>query len=284
VRRPHDPKTAAVLSDGLGRRRRLDERPLIRSAAAVGRGIRAAAGSAGPLPGFGGPPVYSPYPAGQPDLEGYAPGRPDLEGYAPGQPSPPGLDGYQPDQPGHDRPGPAQPALGRAPTRPGGYGSSPLRPAGEPLAGDPVSGPVPFAASPPFPDDRDSYDNPDDRADREARRPGWDQTDAGWPPLMPYDPGQPEAPGQSRDAGQPYQPGHSRDPGPAPSGEPPWGPRSDTPERPAARYDSRWPGHDRPAGFDPAGFDPTGFDPAGFDPGEPDDPRLGPRRTAAADD
>jgi hypothetical protein len=271
---PHDPKTAAVLSDGLGRRRRLGERPLIRSAAAVGRGVRAAAASAGPLPGFGGPPVYTPYAAGQPDLEGYPPDQP-------------GLGAHQPGQPGAARPAPGSAVLGRAPSRPGGYGSFPSRPDSHPPG--PASDPLPFAASPPSPDDRDgfadpdgfaehgrtdhgSYDDhgshtehdtyacpdgyvrpygyvrpggyahpgglaaPDSYDDPGDRRTDWGQADSGFPPLMPYDPGQPYHPGQPYDPGQPEDPGR-----PGPPGQPYQpghsrdpGPRYDQRQRPAA--------------------------------------------------
>ena len=62
---PADPKTASVLSDGLGSRRRLNERPLIRAAAAVGRGIRAAAESPGP-------PRLAGYPAAPKSPDRYA--------------------------------------------------------------------------------------------------------------------------------------------------------------------------------------------------------------------
>jgi len=42
---PHDPKAAAVLSDGVGSRRGLQARPLIRAAGPAGRALREAAGS-----------------------------------------------------------------------------------------------------------------------------------------------------------------------------------------------------------------------------------------------
>ena len=320
---PHDPKTAAVLSDGLGRRRRLDERPLIRSAAAVGRGIRAAAASAGPLPGFGAPPVYAPYESGPPDLEAYAPGP----------------DGPPPDQPGAARPAPGSAVPGRARSRPAGYGTAPSRPARDPAdpardPADPARDPVPYAASPPSPDAPDSladrggfadradpgglaypggstapggfsgpgeYEARNGLDDRGDRRPGWGRAESGWPPLMPYDPGQPRDPVQPRDFGQPrdlglpehpgragnsgppYQPGHSRDPGPrydqrqspldgpVTSGEPPWGPRSAVPEQSPTSFGSRWPSHDGPPAFDQDTYDPGPFDPDTCDPG-PFDP------------
>ena len=48
---PDDPKTAGVLSDGLGSRRALDSRPLLRAATAAGRRLRDVAEAAGPRPG-----------------------------------------------------------------------------------------------------------------------------------------------------------------------------------------------------------------------------------------
>jgi hypothetical protein len=102
---PADPRTAGVLSDGRGSRRRLEERPLIRAAAAAGRGIRAAAETAGPLPGFGDQPVYTPYAESGPSLDGYAAAQPSLDGYAAAQPS---LQGYAAGQPGLAPPGPGQ--------------------------------------------------------------------------------------------------------------------------------------------------------------------------------
>ena len=44
---PDDPKTAGVLSDGLGSRRALDSRPLLRAATAAGRRLRDVAEAAG---------------------------------------------------------------------------------------------------------------------------------------------------------------------------------------------------------------------------------------------
>ena len=49
---PDDPKTAGVLSDGLGSRRALDSRPLLRAATAAGRRLRDVAQAAGPRPGY----------------------------------------------------------------------------------------------------------------------------------------------------------------------------------------------------------------------------------------
>jgi hypothetical protein len=210
---PADPKTAGVLSDGLGSRRRLSERPLIRAAAAVGRGIRAAAESAGALPGFGGQPVYAPYATGPPATDGYVPGPPRLTGYpaapkspdryAPGEPEPDSyppppppmrLDSYAPGEPRLDSYAPGEPRLDS-------YA------AGE-LESDRYPPPPPrldsYAAGelesdryppPPPPPRLDPYDpgqypaRPPEPGYRDAGRSGWDPADAGWPTLMPYDPG-----------------------------------------------------------------------------------------------
>jgi hypothetical protein len=97
---PDDGKTAAVLSDGLGSRRNLDSRPLIRAAAAAGRGLRDAAAAAGPLHGYGEQTVFTPYDSGQPGLDQYDGSHAGLAGYGPGQP---GLDQYDASQPGPDQ-------------------------------------------------------------------------------------------------------------------------------------------------------------------------------------
>jgi hypothetical protein len=56
---PHDAKAAAVLSDGIGSRRGLQARPLIRAAGPAGRALREAAGSSpGGLPARPGPPAW----------------------------------------------------------------------------------------------------------------------------------------------------------------------------------------------------------------------------------
>jgi len=47
---PQDGQTAQVLSDGIGRRRRLDSRPLIRSAVLAGKQLRELAGPSPPRP------------------------------------------------------------------------------------------------------------------------------------------------------------------------------------------------------------------------------------------
>jgi hypothetical protein len=47
---PHDPRTASVLSDGVGNRRGLAGRQLVRTAAAAGRALREAAAAAGGAP------------------------------------------------------------------------------------------------------------------------------------------------------------------------------------------------------------------------------------------
>ncbi|MGH3396950.1 MAG: hypothetical protein ACRDPO_19900 [Streptosporangiaceae bacterium] len=56
---PDDPKTAGVLSDGLGSRRALDSRPLLRAATAAGRRLRDVAEAAGPRPGYADETVFS---------------------------------------------------------------------------------------------------------------------------------------------------------------------------------------------------------------------------------
>jgi hypothetical protein len=116
---PADAKTAGVLSDGIGSRRRLDERPLIRAAAAAGRGIRAAVESAGARPGVGGQPVYSPYAPEPPGLDG---NRPRL----------PGLAGDPAERPGLDRPAAPQPGAGAGsgPACPQAPGYPEARPSG----------------------------------------------------------------------------------------------------------------------------------------------------------
>jgi len=93
---PEDDKTAAVLSDGLGSRRSLDSRPLIRAAATAGRGIREAATAAGPLHGYGEQTVFTPYASSQPGLDQYDAGQPGLGQYDAGQP---GLGQYDASQP-----------------------------------------------------------------------------------------------------------------------------------------------------------------------------------------
>jgi hypothetical protein len=181
---PADPKTAAVLSDGLGSRRRLTERPLIRAAAAVGRGLRAAAESAGALPGFGGQPVYTPYADEQPAVARPAPGAPRLDGYPAAPQSP---DRYAP-----------------AGYEPAGYEPAGYEPAGyEPAAYEPAEYAYEYEAEPgsdpypPPPPRLDAYD-PGPREPgpgpgyRDPARSGWDPADAGWPALPPdqYGPAQ----------------------------------------------------------------------------------------------
>ena len=63
---PSDPRTAAVLSDGVGRRASLTDRPLMRGAKAAARAVLAAT-AAGPLGGpLAGPPLAGPPLAGPP--------------------------------------------------------------------------------------------------------------------------------------------------------------------------------------------------------------------------
>jgi hypothetical protein len=188
---PADPKTAAVLSDGLGSRRRLTERPLIRAAAAVGRGLRAAAESAGALPGFGGQPVYTPYADEQPAVARPAPGAPRLDGYpaAPQSPDRYAPAGYEP-----------------AGYEPAGYEPAGYEPTGyEPAGYEPAEYAYEYEAEPgsdpypPPPPRLDAYD-PGPREPgpgpgpgyRDPARSGWDPADAGWPALPPdqYGPAQ----------------------------------------------------------------------------------------------
>jgi hypothetical protein len=69
---PADPKTAGVLSDGLGSRRALDSRPLLRAATAAGRRLRDVAEAAGPRPGLADETVFSPSGShAQPSLDPY---------------------------------------------------------------------------------------------------------------------------------------------------------------------------------------------------------------------
>lgn len=79
---PDDPRTAALLSDGSGSRRRLEARPLIRAAAAAGRAVRDAATTAGPLHGYGEQTVFADYPADSPELAAAEPALPGLAGAA----------------------------------------------------------------------------------------------------------------------------------------------------------------------------------------------------------
>jgi hypothetical protein len=192
---PADPKTAAVLSDGLGSRRRLTERPLVLAAAAVGRGLRAAAESAGALPGFGDQPVYTPYADGPPEAVRAAPGPARLDGY-PAAPTSP--DRYPPADyaPAEFAPAEFTPAE-YAP--PAAYEYEPEPPPAEyEHEYEPASEPDPEAGRyPPPPPRLDPYD---------AGRPGWDPADAGWPALPP---------GQYR----PFGAGQHRA-GPAAPGEP----------------------------------------------------------------
>jgi hypothetical protein len=201
---PADPKTAAVLSDGLGSRRRLTERPLIRAAAAVGRGIRAAAESAGALPGFGGQPVYTPYADEQPAVDRPAPGPPRLDGYPAAPQSP---DRYAPAEyePGDYAPADYAPG-GYAPA---GYESAGYAPAGYESA-DYAPGDYAPADNLPadYPPEPGRYLPPPPRLEpyetgrhqagepepdyRDPGRSGWDPADAGWPSLPPdqYGPAQ----------------------------------------------------------------------------------------------
>jgi hypothetical protein len=238
---PADPKTAAVLSDGLGSRRRLNERPLIRAAAAVGRGIRAAAESAGALPGFGGQPCYTPYAAEQPAAVRPAPGAPRLDGYPPAPKSP---DRYAPaEYPPADYAPPEYPPAEYAPPE---YPPAEYAPPEYPPAEYPPAGPEP------------DY--------RDAGRSGWDPADAGWPALLPYDPGPPADQDQPGDQGRRGQ--HAR---PAASPEPAWPDRDLFPQ----------------LGDDPLGsgqyraFDADPYRAGPANPGEPDGTQYGPAQNGS---
>ena len=211
---PADPKTAAVLSDGLGSRRRLTERPLIRAAAAVGRGIRAAAESAGALPGFGGQPVYTPYADEQPAVDRPASGPRRLDGYpaAPQSPDRYAPAEYAPGQypPGEYAPGEYEPAgyesgdYAPADYPPAAYPPADYPPADYPPADYPPADhaageyePEPGRYLPP-PPRLEPYEPGRHQAGepepdyRDPGRSGWDPADAGWPSLPPdqYGPAQ----------------------------------------------------------------------------------------------
>lgn len=113
---PDDPKTAGVLSDGLGSRRALDSRPLLRAATTAGRRLRDVAGAAGPRPGYPDESVFSVTgPAAQPALDPYAGDQYGREAYA--------GDYYGGDQYPAGEPGREAPALDPPPADPRGQGS-----------------------------------------------------------------------------------------------------------------------------------------------------------------
>ncbi len=114
---PDDPKTAGVLSDGLGSRRALDSRPLLRAATAAGRRLRDVAEAAGPRPGYADETVFSVTGShAQPSLDPYGGDSYGGDSY--------GADQYGGDQYGGDpfaagEPGRPAPALDPPPDRPG---------------------------------------------------------------------------------------------------------------------------------------------------------------------
>jgi hypothetical protein len=119
---PEDPKTAGVLSDGLGSRRALDSRPLLRAATAAGRRLRDVAEAAGPRPGYADETVFSVTGShAQPSLDPYVGDSYGGDQY--------GADQYSADQYGGDQYGGAPfapgelsreaPALDPPPDRPG---------------------------------------------------------------------------------------------------------------------------------------------------------------------
>jgi hypothetical protein len=103
---PEDPKTAAVLSDGLGSRHRLEGRPLLRAATAAGKRLRVMATSAVPLVGY---PDDAVFPAGAGPARAVPAGadRAGLGEYGLDDPAlnQRGRDQYAFDQPGFDQPG-----------------------------------------------------------------------------------------------------------------------------------------------------------------------------------
>jgi hypothetical protein len=189
---PADPKAAAVLSDGLGSRRRLTERPLILAAAAVGRGLRAAAESAGALPGFGGQPVYTPYADGPPDVVRAAPGPPRLDGY-PAAPTSPGRHAPADYAPGDYAPAEGTPGdYAPAEYAPGDYAPAEYAaaeyapPAAYEYEPEPSPAAYEYEHAPEPEAEPDRYPPPPPRLDPyEAGRSGWDPADAGWPALPP---------------------------------------------------------------------------------------------------
>jgi hypothetical protein len=108
---PDDPKTAGVLSDGLGSRRALDSRPLLRAATAAGRRLRDVAEAAGPRPGLADETVFSVSGShAQPSLDPYGADSYDA---GPFDASPYNADSYSGDQYGGDQYGGDQYAAGR---------------------------------------------------------------------------------------------------------------------------------------------------------------------------
>jgi hypothetical protein len=84
---PDDAKTALVLSDGQGGRHRLESRPLIRAATTVGRALREAVATVGPLLGDPEQAIYAPADPDPYDLDQFtAAGPPALGQPAMGQP------------------------------------------------------------------------------------------------------------------------------------------------------------------------------------------------------
>jgi hypothetical protein len=157
---PDDAKTAGVLSDGLGSRRALDSRPLLRAATAAGRRLRDVAQAAGPRAGYAEETVFSVSgPHAQPSLDAY-----DSGPFPPAAPVPeprgpeelgPGRTGF--DWPGLDQPRREQPGLEKRGSDPGGTGPAWLdqpaprgRHASGPRAPEPEPGPRPGPDGPRF--------------------------------------------------------------------------------------------------------------------------------------
>jgi hypothetical protein len=169
---PADPKTAAVLSDGIGGRRRLSERPLIRAAAAVGRGIRAAAESAGAMPGVA-PAAYTSYGPQSPALDGYLTEPAGLDDSAAEQPAQGRIPAAAGDPAGYP---PARPRLNGFPAAPKGPGSRAAEAADAAAGRRPQPPPGPGAYAPEF-SEPDPVPDPGSRPGPDAYPPGFSGPD-----------------------------------------------------------------------------------------------------------
>jgi hypothetical protein len=242
-----DPKTAAVLSDGAGSRSRLPGRPLLRSAASVGRGLREAASAAGPLPGSAGEAVFTPYSDSELSQPGLSQPGFSQPGFSQPGLSQPGLSQPGLSQPGFPAPGTIPPGPGlssrpRHPGRPGprpgefghGHPELPSAAPGQPVAGEPALGwPEPDWPEPGWPEPKPG--RPEPKPGRPDPEPGRPEPGPGWPEPGP---GRPE-PGPARPEPRPGRPeprpgrhaaGRADDPEPARFGGTPYG------GLPSARY------------------------------------------------
>jgi hypothetical protein len=249
---PDDPRTAAVLSDGSGRRHRMEARPLIRAATVAGRRLREAAEAAGPLLGYASQVVYSdPGPARSGIVHSGA--------AQPGQVEPrfdqPSFDQPSFDQPSFDRPGFDQPRFGQAGIgQPGfgqsGFGDSRFGQSGS--TGPNHHAPDPPGISPPGISPA-AFSRPD------FRRPDLSRPDFSGPELSPPDLSRPELsppdlsspdlsslglgePGLGEPAIGPRGRHSMRPPGPNPSGHNPPAPHRRGLDQPSLDQ----PGHDQP--------------------------------------